>query len=181
MAAGLAKGLSGAASQLIKPNTRMRLGGREERRIVYQHYVQCAVRAHRAILDFSGLWRLVTVRWRADAKAERAMAQARDALNEATVELFLVGNASVVDAGANVSAALRRFVFHRSKDAQVNQEASRHFWSALDTFVIACQKDLYYLPRWWQVWRPAWWGVRWRALSRRREVRRELAQVNHTY
>ncbi|WP_237498241.1 MULTISPECIES: hypothetical protein [unclassified Streptomyces] len=166
-AAGRAAGT--LATKAFQRGGRVRLGGREERRFVYAHFQVCAIRMYdqRQELVLSHSWMDgLAFFYFAIKRARRANEFLRD-LQVATAELSLVGNEGPVAAGARLyNASLAPDPFLGVKHSK-NVAAAREFNTALVIFVQACKEDLWYLPQWWQVWRPAWWGVRWRSYRSR--------------
>ncbi len=89
---------------------------------------------------------------------------------QAYMELRLAGNPGVLEKGDDLLSALNGvFDVVRAPDPKYDR-ASEQVGAAQRTFVDACRDDLAYLPKPWQVWRPAWWGIRWRNWRRRRSL-----------
>ena len=150
------------------------MGGREERRMVYAHLQACAIRAFDSSreLALKGGWANARNLWSGKRKArEGAVAAARELL-EAASELVLVGNAGPVTAGMDLFVAASSVNTDHSPDHKANEGVDGAFYEALDKFIEVCKEDLWYLPQWWQIWRPAWWGVRWESRKERRNAKR---------
>jgi hypothetical protein len=177
VSAGVARGLGTVAGQLLRPSPRIRLGSREERRIVYGHFLLCAVRLGNAMWDYHGTWtRFVFLEWKRDSRLIEALRQRTDELAEAAAELDLVGSLETVAAAVRVFDAFGQFRPSASAKHKVNRRARAALEKALDGYVAACQKDLWYTPQWWQVWRPRWWGWFCQAVKLRRSTRKAVAK-----
>ncbi|MFD0037273.1 hypothetical protein ACFVIZ_06445 [Streptomyces anulatus] len=154
----------------LQQNGRIRLGGREERRIVYAHFQVCVIRTFN-----NGYWLSGSSAFTSGAKAlvQRAFDDLR-ALDEAEAELMLVGNARPVALGVKLRAAATAMDVRRKPGHRVNARVVDEYEVALAGFIRACREDLWYLPQWWQIWRPVWWRIRWEAGRERRKVMREV-------
>ncbi|MET9702303.1 hypothetical protein ACIBCC_07640 [Streptomyces griseus] len=173
-AAGRAAGT--LAVRALQRDGRIRLGGREERRIVYGHFQLCAFRVFDAADDVarSFRWYRVTTLWIGGYfAARRALVGLRE-MEEAFAELALVGNAKPVAAAVDLFNAAIGLDLKYSADHKKNAGARKAYLDAQAAFVKAAREDLWYLPQWWQVWRPAWWGARWRSLRGQRKAKRDL-------
>ncbi|MFD7858322.1 hypothetical protein ACFV6B_29175 [Streptomyces microflavus] len=172
-AAGRAAGT--AAMRAFQRDGRIRLGGREERRIVYGHFQLCAFRVYsgRSDLARASRWPYMVTFWIPASFALRRTTLAQRELDEAFAELTLAGNTDPVAAGTRLFHAAIGMNLDYDPDHSKNAGVQRKFLNARDEFVEAARQDLWYLPQWWQVWRPAWWGVRWRSLKGQRRAKRE--------
>ncbi|MFE0142192.1 hypothetical protein [[Kitasatospora] papulosa] len=150
---------------------RLRLGGREERRIIYAHFQACSIRMYNHLEDLSETrsWGNIFSLWYGERRArDRAVGTFRE-LQEALMELGLAGNAQPVDVGIKLFEAATAPNTKYSLSHKKNKGVEDAFYDALGNFLDACKEDLWYLPQWWQIWRPAWWKVRWEARTERRE------------
>lgn len=82
-------------------------------------------------------------------------------------ELKLVGNPEPVACGEAAMSAVSYLGDGIRVDAEAFEERLQASMDALLEFTTSCRADLWYLPRWWQLWRGAWWTARVQRLLRR--------------
>lgn len=174
LTAGAGRAAGTVLAKAFQPAGRIRLGGREERRLVYAHFQACAIRMYGSATDQTQFtkWGHAFF-WRGQRRARERTSVALEAFYEAMAEFALVGNARPLDAGVDLFAAACCVNTDYPLDHRKNRDVEADFYKALDGFVLACREDLLYLPAWWQVWRPAWWKVRWESWRQRRRAKRE--------
>lgn len=175
-ASGASRALAGAATKRLASRSGTKLGSRDERRHVYARFQEAAVEsmgwAQRGRLQVRTL-----SPWWMGPVAQRAMADqthlVTTELLKAYAELRLVANPAPLEAGERLLTAVQGLA------DVVTVRSDEEFWGAasvvgeaLRAFVEACRDDLWYLPRWWQVYRVVWWTTRAEDRKRRREVRR---------
>lgn len=169
-AAGRAAGTA-ATKALLQRNGRVRLGGREERRIVYAHFQVCAIRLHNSLDDLA---RTAFLPFSGKAKLnDRVLHELRE-IQEAMAELTMVGNARPVVLGAGLLVASTSMDIRRRPSHKRNAGIGKAHDDALAAFIAACREDLWYLPQWWQIWRPAWWSARWSSYRTRVAEKKEI-------
>jgi hypothetical protein len=164
-------------AKALAPAGRTRLGGRDERRAVYRNFQSCVITAFASHVRLTE-WRYVrftpfAFRSRL-AAADRAV-EAHAAMQDALADLLLVGNDKPRQAAVATALAIQDINLNRSPASRGNKAAAVRFWDELESYIEACQEDLWYLPRWWQVWRPTWWSARWKSLRKRRRRQNESA------
>jgi hypothetical protein len=90
-----------------------------------------------------------------------ALMQATTELAKALYEVRLVGNP-----GPRAAAEALREAIAGSFDAaagrreELTQGEVARYTRAMESFTEACRHDLWYQPRWWQIWRVSWWQAR---------------------
>lgn len=159
-------GLSKAAGAFVGKafsGSRVRLGGREERRQVYGRFQESTV----AVLTYAEEVRLLRKQHRVwvprrarERLTERTVTLSTEML-QAYMDLRLVANPEPFRAADALLTAVREIsdVFNAGNAAY--EEKIEAFGAASRAFVEACRLDLWYLPQWWQVWRGSWWRARW--------------------
>ncbi|MFJ1581567.1 hypothetical protein [Streptomyces sp. NPDC088182] len=118
----------------------------------------------------------VRYRWLMSGRAINKFEDMSNASNvellQAYMEILLVANPEPLREAEALMDAVGRLM---SCVAPLNRErydaAQREVGAAQRRMVDACRNDLWYLPRWWQAWRPAWWGARWRSIRGRKPIR----------
>ncbi|MGR3871630.1 hypothetical protein ACUXZZ_24030 [Streptomyces graminifolii] len=170
-AKGASQALARAAAKQVLSRSGTKLGDRHERRQVYARFMDAMIEgvAHVQYLRFIAQ-QVYPWRMRARTAAELADMNRKvlAELLQAYMDLRLAGNPPVLEKGDELLTALNgAFDVVRAPDAKYD-EATEQVGAAQRAFVDACRDDLGYLPKPWQVWRLAWWGVRWRNWRRRR-------------
>lgn len=153
---------------------RVRLGSRDERRRVYGNFI-------RAVWEFEGTTRqysdgLIASVFQTSYMRRRKYEAHRMAATDvraATAELLLVADVEISNRANAVLEVLEGYSLVHGMSSPRNVRAHQEYAAAFAEFVTACQWDLWYLPRWWQVWRPAWWQARWGAFRDRMVGRKE--------
>lgn len=84
-------------------------------------------------------------------------------------ELKLVGNPEPVARGEAAMNAVSYLGDGIRIDPEEFEERLQASMDALLEFTASCRADLWYLPRWWQLWRGAWWKARLRRFRRQRD------------
>lgn len=156
------------AASLLKPHAGggAKLGSRAERREVYARFIAASISsvglAQHA--EFQKTRYPFLMRDRAIDKLEDLKRSVGVEMMQSYAEVRLVANPVPLEAAGRVMADLD-LVFRCVDRSQREMDAALdRLARAQDTFIQASRDDLWYLPRWWQVWRPAWWGARWRAV-----------------
>lgn len=169
-ASGLGRAAGTALGKAFVANGRTRLGGREERRAVYAHFQSCVINAFVATYRHCewAYLRYTPLFYASQRKSADRALDAHAAMQDALAELMLVGNDKPRRAGFEAALAVVAVDIRRGPRARVNTANAEEFWGHVEAYVEACQEDLWYLPRWWQIWRPAWWSARWRSVRTRR-------------
>lgn len=174
-AAGLGRAAGAALGKAVRPSGRIRLGGREERREVYAHFQSCVINTFMSMYRHTewAYLRYTPLFHAAQHRSADRVLDAQAAMQDALAELLLVGNDKPRQAGFEAAMVAVAVNVKRGPKARMNSEKVTEFWDCVTLYVEACQEDLWYLPRWWQLWRPAWWSTRWRSLSARWTARKE--------
>ncbi|MFF9084411.1 hypothetical protein ACF1BR_32465 [Streptomyces rubiginosohelvolus] len=105
-------------------------------------------------------------------KYEAHRAAASD-VRAAMSELLLVAGNETMNRATAAVEALDGYSLTHGMSSPRNVVAHQQFIAAFAEFVTECQWELWYLPRWWQVWRSAWWKARWGAFKGWRMERKE--------
>ncbi|WP_344382917.1 hypothetical protein [Streptomyces thermolineatus] len=161
------------AAGMLKSRTGTRLGSREERREVYSRFQSAVV----AMIGLAEHMRFQQFRypWVMSSRAVNRLEELRRShqveLLQAYMELRLVANPGPMTVADEVLSRLQLLMEYTGRKEE------RQYDAALDAlaeaqrrFVDSCRDDLWYLPRWWQAWRPAWWSSKWKNLRRRQAV-----------
>ena len=172
-AKGASQALARAVSKQVLSRSGTKLGNRHERREVYARFMDATIEgvAHAQYLRFIAQqvhpWRM---RARTAAELADASRKVLTEMLQAYMELRLAGNPGVLEKGDNLLNVLNR-VFDVAQAADPEYErAAEQVGEAQRAYVDTCRDDLAYLPKPWQAWRPAWWGIRWRNWRRRRAL-----------
>ncbi|WP_329138121.1 hypothetical protein [Streptomyces sp. NBC_00670] len=174
-ASGLGRAAGTALGKSFQANGRTRLGGREERRAVYAHFQSCVINAFVAMYRQSewAYLRFTPFFYASQRQSADRVLNAHAAMQDALAELMLVGNDKPRQAGYEAALVVVALNVRRGPGSRVNKERANEFWERMEEYVEACQVDLWYLPRWWQLWRPSWWSARWQSMKVRRAARKE--------
>ncbi|MFE2273660.1 hypothetical protein ACFXB4_31040 [Streptomyces lavendulae] len=174
--AGAGRAVGTAASKVLAGQFgRVRLGGREERRAVYGQFLDAAVLFEAEMMAavtkpivLPHHWRRVQI---AGAATSQALAQVQLSGNADPVHWAEVLCQTLQDVGA----AYRYGRWHNRKHFEEAME-----WVVISrlAFIQGCRRDLLYLPKWWQVWRGAWWKARFNNWLLRREDKRDMIEFN---
>lgn len=114
----------------------------------------------------NGRWSLSYRPWAANKSARAAVAALQSAQSDvlrAYLDLRLVANPAPLQAADHVLDRLNKVLELNMgvRPAEVEAAVSR-VADAQREFGDLCRDDLWYLPRWWQVYRGAWWSSkRW--------------------
>ncbi|MFD8810286.1 hypothetical protein ACFV23_01970 [Streptomyces sp. NPDC059627] len=147
--------------------------------MVYAHFQSCVINAFGAMYRHTEWAHLRYTPFFPTAQrrsADRAV-DAHAAMQDALAELLLVGNDRPRRIGVDAALAAVSVNVKRGPKAAVNVAKAIEFWELMELYVEACQEDLWYLPQWWQLWRPAWWGTRWSSLKARWTARKQRKSV----
>ncbi|MFE2889334.1 hypothetical protein [Streptomyces sp. NPDC059272] len=175
----LAKGITSAVTKQLQSKAGVRLGSRDERRLVYRRFQDAVTETYTLftvaaleqrlfLLSFGKRYIGFTLRPRAAEQAARAvlpaLAQSNAELMKAYLDLRLVANPDPV---AAADVVLNRLTDVLDLNMGVPQdeltEAVSRVVEAQRKFLDVCRDDLWYLPQRWQVYRPDWWKARrWR-------------------
>jgi hypothetical protein len=158
---------------MLSGSGRMRLGGREERRAVYGHFLAAMTQFEVDLGNYLVTFPLTRNR-------ARHLNTAAGPLHQAMAEVKLVGNDGPLQVAEDWYALRGKIILHvnsdrsglrrwRRGDPELSDMLRAH-QALREKFVQECRVDLLYLPRWWQVWRPRWWMIRWNSY-RSREFR----------
>lgn len=171
------RALTSILTKRLQSKAGVRLGSREERRQVYARFQAAATDAvsvvtvvlleQRLHTAWVGRWPLTFRPWAAARSATEALARLQQVQSElltAYLDLRLVTNPAPLEAAdvilERVNAVLD--LPTSTKDAELHEATSRVIEAQRD-FTDVCRDDLWYLPRWWEVYRLDWWrGRRWR-------------------
>jgi hypothetical protein len=143
------------------PAGQSRVGGREERRRVYTRFQEAVIAYVMQIRDSRISPEAIGLEPSARKPYIDALIAATTEMAQALYEVRLVGNPGTIDAAENVRDAISR-----SFDAAAIERRSltsaevRAYVNAMNEFTSACRIDLWYQPRWWQLWRVGWWKMR---------------------
>jgi hypothetical protein len=143
------------------PTGQSRVGGREERRRVYTRFQEAVVAYVMQIRDSRISPEAIGLEPSARKPYIDALMAATVEMAQALYEVRLVGNPGTINAAENVRDAISR-----SFDAAAIERRSltsaevRAYANAMNEFTSACRIDLWYQPRWWQLWRAGWWKMR---------------------
>lgn len=178
-----AKALTSIVTKQLQSKGGVRLGSKDERRQVYARFQAAATDANTVLMTVLLEQRLHTLwfgkrRWpvtfrpsaayRAGSEGVSQLAHARGELLQAYWDLRLVANPAPLQAAHAVMDRLDAALSHGpgATDAQLIA-ATSGVVEAQREFTDVCRDDLWYLPKRWQVYRPAWWSAR---RSRRRDA-----------
>lgn len=108
---------------------------------------------------------------RAINRVEELRHECQVELMQAYMEMRLVANPEPLGrADAVLSSLALLFGCLDRKAGERYDVALDKLSEAQRLMVEACRDDLWYLPQWWHLWRPAWWGAKWRSLRGRKPV-----------
>jgi hypothetical protein len=180
-ATSAAKALTSVATKRLQSRAGVRLGSRDERRQVYARFQGAAAEAAAGIVVTALEQPLHTVwlgtrwpvsvsfrpwaAWRSASAALVLLRETNSELLQAYFELRLVANPGPLEAAGIVLDRLDalRELASGPVDAKAVTAAAEGVTEAQREFTDVCRDDLWYLPKRWQVYRPAWWrGRRWR-------------------
>ncbi|MEU3836127.1 hypothetical protein [Streptomyces microflavus] len=116
--------------------------------------------------------RWLPVGMRRKREAASRLGAAESQMMSAMMEVMVAGNDAPIAVAEDVYDLLFKFDRSQPLTSHKNEQITVDLGEALTKFGAACRADLWYLPQWWQVWRPAWWGVRWRSLKRQHTAKR---------
>ncbi|MER7807910.1 hypothetical protein [Streptomyces sp900116325] len=90
---------------------------------------------------------------------------------QAYMELRLVANPKPLEEADAVLSALDLLLgcTGRGDESQFDVAQVR-VAEAQRRMVEACRDDLWYLPKWWHLWRKTWWSARWASLRGRKPL-----------
>lgn len=176
--------LRAVASYKSRPGAR--LGSREERREVYSRFLAATASNIALAEHFQGKYERIPeflrtrgrtdwerlpwfIRGRAADRIEDMRYAVQSDLLHAYLELRLVANEEPMALAERLCLALG-LVMLKVGDSRQYRLAVYEALQTQEAFIDACRNDLWYLPRWWHVWRPKWWSVRWRQLRRPRPI-----------
>lgn len=178
-ASGASRALAGAATKRLVSRSGTKLGSRDERRHVYARFQDATVESMGWALRCRLQARTLSPRWMGPGTQRVLADETRSVSTElmkAYMELCLVANPEPLEAGEQLLTAVQGM-----SDA-ITVRSDEEFWEAANVvgeaqraFVETCRDDLWYLPRWWQMYRPVWWRTRAEDRRRRRELRRAAA------
>jgi hypothetical protein len=169
-AAGAAAKLGSAvAASRYRPFGQPRVGGREERRQVYTRFQESVVSYVMQIRDSRISPELLNLDGAQRKSYIDALLAATTEFAQALYELRLVGNPGPIEAAESVRQAVTdSFDAAAARREAMTAREIDLYSRAMRGFTTACRIDLWYQPRWWQVWRGAWWTERWAGLRGRR-------------
>ncbi|NML55364.1 hypothetical protein HHL19_16470 [Streptomyces sp. R302] len=166
--AAASAGTRAIASALLKKSPARlapRLGGREERRGVYARYSH----AHADAASFAQALRMEkkfasTFMGQGRMRTLLAMTQERQTeLLSAYLEVRLVANPGPLAAADDLMSATSNLMdTGPSFDEHAFGAALEKALEAHRAFTDRCREDLWYAPRWWQLYRVGWWSARWK-------------------
>lgn len=161
-AASLAKALGGVAGKALTPAGKVKLGSKAERRRVYSRFLEAVV-AQATFAEYCRVAAGIRRPWWADFRAADAFAEKSSVmmteLLQAYMELRLVANPGPMDQGDELLDAIGRLAKVVTEGREEYDPAVTAVGEAQRAFTVACQQDLWYLPRRWQVYRPAYWRI----------------------
>ncbi|MGI5196563.1 hypothetical protein ACQEVY_23425 [Streptomyces sp. CA-288835] len=173
-----AKALTSVLTKRLQSKAGLRLGSRDERRQVYARFqgaVTDSVASHTAVrveqsLHTVWLGKRASISFRPSAAysaASAAIAQLRQAESEliqAYLDLRLVANPEPLRAADVIVERIGELqALHPSVKVPEMLATANGVFDSQREFTDVCRDDLWYLPKRWQVYRPAWWSARrWR-------------------
>ncbi|MER5839550.1 hypothetical protein ABT099_04425 [Streptomyces prasinus] len=177
-ASSLAKAVGSIVTKQLQSKAGVRLGSRDERRQVYARFQQAVTEAYTTIAVVrleqhlhtvwlgNGRWSVLYRPWAVNESTRRALAAMRASQSEvlqAYLDLRLVANPEPLQAANLVLdrliEVLELGVGTRHEEQAV---AAARVAEAQREFVDVCRDDLWYLPKYWQVYRGTWWtSQRW--------------------
>ncbi|MFJ2174346.1 hypothetical protein ACIOHE_15710 [Streptomyces sp. NPDC087851] len=153
----------------FKARPGIRLGSREERREVYARFLSASV----LVVGMAEHCRFQHARYpwfmsrRAVDKVEDMRNSVQTELMQAYLELLLAANPKPLAQAAEVMSAMELLMGCLGpRDGGRYDIALGLVTEAQRLMVEACRDDLWYQPRWWQLWRGAWWLAAWRQVRR---------------
>ncbi len=174
--AGAGRAVGTAAGKAVAGQFgKVRLGGREERRAVYGRFLESAVLYEAEMLAIVTKPVVLPHHW-------GRLQVVGAALSQALAQVQLSGNAEPVELAEllcksleHVSAQHRYGRWHNRGHLEIEVH---YAVLARLMFIRGCRRDLLYLPKWWQVWRGAWWKARIDNWRTNRDNRKFLADYN---
>ncbi|MER7842207.1 hypothetical protein ABTY98_41590 [Streptomyces sp. NPDC096040] len=156
---------------------------------MYAQFLACAVETE-TVAGLSHVQSSRHQRWVHRVWQRTPVQSALADLQRALAEVELVGNVEPVEAALQYSSYLKaRTQAEPVPERKPDPLAHIHL---RDRFIQACRRDLLYVPRWWQVWRPVLWdtwgrasrerrrlGKTVRSLQRRGELPKDLSFIPH--
>jgi hypothetical protein len=161
--ASAAAKLGSAVVGRYNPAGQPRVGGREERRHVYTRFQEAVVKYVMQIRDSRISPEAIGLEPPDRKPYIDALIAATIEMAQALYEVRLVGDPGTINAAENVREAVSQ-----SFDAAAIERRSLTsaevgaYANAMNQFTSACRIDLWYQPRWWQLWRAGWWTMRLR-------------------
>ncbi|GAA2930258.1 hypothetical protein GCM10010478_33960 [Streptomyces erythrogriseus] len=172
-ASSLAKAVGSIVTKQIQSKAGVRLGSRDERRQVYARFQEAVTEAYTTIAVvqleqrlhtvwlWNGRWPVSYRPWAANESTRAALAALRGSQSDvlrAYLDLRLVANPAPLQAADHVLDRLNE-VFELQTGTKHDEltAATSKVAEAQREFVDICRDDLWYLPKWWQAYRGAWW------------------------
>lgn len=135
--------------------------GRDERRQVYRRFQEAVVAYVMQIRDSRISPEAMGLQPSERKPYLDALVKATTELAQAMYEVRLVGNPGPVAAAEAVRQAINNsFDAAAARRENLTDEEAGLYAQAMQIFTEACQRDLWYRPPWWQVWRVSWWRAR---------------------
>lgn len=181
-AASAGKALTTAVARRALTPTASRPGSPHERRDVYWRFSEAATRWLVLVQRLGALrrqpfWVFTPIQW---ARLPLEVSNLHGDLLIAYQELHLVASPVVLAAADEVLSLAGELLgpANDKKRTAEFEEQSLETAARLRRFTEVCRADLAYVPRPWQVWRPAWWGQKLASYQGRRVSRRALRSLN---
>ncbi|WP_435973052.1 hypothetical protein [Streptomyces sp. Qhu_M48] len=173
-ASAASRALVGAVTKQLMSQTGTKLGGREERRQVYARFQQATVAAMVEAQHQRLLVKVVFPAWISPRKAQGMVEPLHRLLTETLqtyMDLRVVANPKPLEAADAVLTAVNGMFDLVSGDEGEFWKAADQVGEAHRAFVDTVRDDLWYLPQWWQAYRPSWWSIRGTNRRRRKALR----------
>jgi len=153
---------SAVVARHYKAIGQQRVGGREERRQVYTRFQEAVVVYVMQIRDSRISPEAIGLEPGQRKPYIDALMTAMTELAQALYEVRLVGNPAAIEAAETVRQAISdSFDAAAARRENLTDEETERYARAMHAFTTACRLDLWYQPRWWQIWRGSWWKNRW--------------------
>lgn len=160
----MAKAVTGAVSKKLQSKAGVRLGSRDERRQVYARFLAAMAEAS-SFAQFLRLERRMSAPLMSRTRTRQLMDMCHERQSEmlqAYLDLRLVANPAPREYADVVMDKVSEAMDAGSRDDAAFESALRAAVDAQREFTELCRDDLWYLPQWWQIYRPALWGAVWR-------------------
>jgi hypothetical protein len=169
--ASAAAKLGSAVVGRYSPAGQPRVGAREERRQVYTRFQEAVVTYVMQIRDSRVSPESIGLEPRERKPYIDALMAATTEMAKALYEVRLVGNPAAINAAESVREAVTQsFDAAATARRSLTSDEAAAYASAMNNFTSACRIDLWYQPRWWQLWRGGWWKMRLRRFTKQKQA-----------